>query len=182
MGVEVMNGGRRALTSLAALALTLAAGSGAWAEEAPEGAGQADYDVEAILRETSPASDYSDVESCITASSYRSIKVLDDHHLLFEGRRGIWLNRLRHRCALGDDAILVIERASSRLCDLDKVSGHDRFGSYAWRGSCALGKFEKIDPQQAAALKESVKLARQAAVQERRERRRQRRERQADSG
>ena len=175
-----MNGRRKALA--ATLALIFAVGGGAWAKEAAEGAGQANYDVDAILREASPASDYSDTENCITASSYRSIKVLDDHHLLFEGRRGIWLNRLRHRCPMRGDVMFVVERTSSRLCDLDKISGHDRFGSYAWRGQCVLGKFEKIDPQQAAALKESVALARQAAVQERRERRRQRREQHAGSG
>ena len=168
--------------ALAALTLFLTVGGVAWAEDAPEGAGQAGYEVDAILREASPASDYGAAENCITASSYRSIKVLDDHHLLFEGRRGIWLNRLRHRCPLRGDVLLVVERSSARLCDLDKVTGHDRFGSYAWRGQCALGKFQKIDPQQAAALKESVALARRAAVQERRERRRQRRERQARPG
>ena len=176
-----MNGGLKALSALAALALTVAAGADAWAEDAAEGAGQADYDVDAILRETSPASDYSDADKCIAASSYRSIKMLDDNHLLFEGRRGTWLNRLRHRCPAGRDVLFVVERASSRLCDLDKVSIHDRFGSYGWRGQCVLGKFEKIDPQQAAALKESVALARQAAVRERRERRRQQRGRRADA-
>ena len=181
MGSEMI-GGWKAAVVVAAVALAFALGGGAWAEDAPEGAGPADYDVDAILREASPASDYSDAEKCITASSYRSIKVLDDHHLLFEGRRDIWLNRLRHRCSLGGDVLFVVERSSSRLCDLDRVSGHERFGGYAWRGSCTLGKFERIDPQQAAALKESVKLARQAAVQERRERRRQRREQQAGSG
>ena len=179
MGGE-MNGERKARVALAALALALAVGAGAWAEEVPAGAGQANYDVDAILREASPASDYSDAEKCISSSSYRSIKMLDDHHLLFEGRRGTWLNRLRHRCPAGRDVLFVIERASSRLCDLDKVSIHDRFGSYGWRGQCVLGKFEKIDPQQAAALKESVALARKAAVRERRERRRQ--QGQADAG
>ncbi len=179
---DAMNGKRTASAAAAALALAFAVGTGAWANDAPKGAGPADYDVDAILREASPASDYSDAENCITASSYRSIKVLDDHHLLFEGRRGTWLNRLRHRCPLRGDVMFVVERTSSRLCDLDKISGHDRFGSYAWRGQCVLGKFEKIDPQQAAALKESVALARQAAVQERRERRRQRREQHAGSG
>ena len=159
---------------MATLALAFAVGADVWAEDAPEGERQANYDVDAILREASPASDYSDAKNCIAASSYRSIKVLDDHHLLFEGRRGIWLNRLRHRCPMRGDVVFVVERTSSRLCDLDKISGHDRFGSYAWRGHCVLGKFDRIDPQQAAALKESVALARQAAVRERKERRRQR--------
>ena len=177
-----MNRKRKARSLVAAPALACAVAAGAWAEDAAQGAGQAYYDVDAILREASPASDYSDAKSCISASSYRSIKVLDEHHLLFEGRRGIWLNRLRHRCPMRGDVLFVVERTSSRLCDLDKISGHDRFGSYAWRGQCMLGKFEKIDPQQAAALKESVALAQKAAVQERRERRRQRRERPAGSG
>ena len=170
-----MNGRRKAWSVVTSLALTFAVGAGVWAEDAAEGAGQTNYDVDAILREASPASDYSHAKSCIASSSYQSIKVLDDHHLLFEGRRGIWLNRLRHRCPMRGDVLFVVERASSRLCDLDKISGHDRFGSYAWRGQCVLGKFERIEPQQAAALKESVALARQAAVRERRERRRQRR-------
>ena len=170
-----MNGKRKAWPVVAALALACAAGNGARAQDADEGPSQTNYDVDAILREASPASEYSAAETCITASSYRNIKVLDDHHLLFEGRRGTWLNRLRHRCPMRGDVLFVVERASSRLCDLDKISGHDRFGSFVWRGQCVLGKFERIDPQQAAALKESVALARQAKVRERRERRRQRR-------
>ena len=168
-----MNRWRTTSVAVAALTLNLAVGAGARVEDGDGDAKRTDYDVDAILRETSPAADYSEAQNCITASSYRSIKALDDHHLLFEGRRGIWLNRLRHRCRLGRDALLVIERSSSRLCDLDKISGHDRFGSYAWRGQCVLGKFERIDPQQAAALKESVALAGRAAKQERRERREQ---------
>ena len=170
-----MNGQRKAWPDAAALALALVLGAGAWADDAAEGAGQANHDVDAILRETSPASAYSDAENCIAANSYRRIKALDDHHLLFEGRRGIWLNRLRHRCAMRGDVLFVVERASSRLCDRDRVSGHDRFGSFTWRGQCVLGKFERIEPQQAAALKESVALARRTAERERRERRRQRR-------
>ena len=181
MGGE-MNGVQKTTVAVAALAVAFAVGAGVWAEDAHGGAGQANYDVDAILREASPASDYSDAQNCITASNYRSIKVLDDHHLLFEGRRGIWLNRLRHRCPLGGDVLLVVERSSTRLCDLDRVGGHDRFGNHGWRGHCTLGKFEKIDPQQAAALKESLALAQRAVVRERRERRRQRRERQAASG
>jgi len=167
-----MNKQRKAWPEAATLALALVLGAGAWAEDAAEGAGQANHDVDAILREASPASEYSAAENCIAADSYRRIKVLDDHHLLFEGRRGIWLNRLRHRCPMRGDVLFVVERTSSRLCDHDRVSGHDRFGSFAWRGQCVLGKFERIEPQQAAALKESVALARRAAVRERRRERR----------
>ena len=116
-------------------------------------------DVETILTETSPASAYGDLTNCIRSASYRKIEVLDDRHLLFIGRRAVWLNRLRQRCRLHGDVIFVIEPSSSRLCDLDRVTGHDRFGISSWRGTCILGEFQKIDPQQAAALKEAVALA-----------------------
>lgn len=118
-------------------------------------------DVEAILTETSPASEYSRSFNCIRSTSYRKIEMLDEHHLLFTGRRAAWLNRLRHRCRLHGDVVFVLEPSSSRLCDMDRVRGHDRFGISGWRGTCVLGEFQQIDPQQAAALKEAVALAKE---------------------
>ena len=136
-----------------------AAGDGEERQGAPERQDKA-LDVEAILTETSPASEYGESVNCIRSASYRKIEVLDSHHLLFTGRRAVWLNRLRQRCRLHGDVIFVLEPSSSRLCDMDRVTGHDRYGISGWRGTCILGEFQRIDPQQAVALKEAVALAR----------------------
>ena len=123
---------------------------------------QEPLDVETILQETPSAEDYVETGRCLHRNDYQHVEVLDDRHILFEGRRGVWLNRLHSRCAIRKDAILVFELRSNRTCTSDRVTGRTR-GSYSMiQGSCVLGDFQEIDPQQALALKESLKLAKKS--------------------
>jgi hypothetical protein len=120
-------------------------------------------DVATILSELVDESEYSETKSCVSVRDYDSVRILDESHLLFEGDRRIWLNRLRHRCAsLRNDPLLVFERRGSKICDSDRVSGRDRRDTAMWYGSCLLGRFEQIDEQQAKALKDAIDQARRA--------------------
>lgn len=129
-------------------------------------------DVETILLETPTAEDYGEIDSCLYRRKYDHVEMLDDWHMLFEGRNRVWLNRLRGRCGIRDDAILVIEQYSSSTCRLDRVTGHSRGSPSMIHGSCVLGDFQEIDPQQALALKESIKLAKQTRRQQAKQRKR----------
>ncbi len=116
--------------------------------------------IEAILTETLPESEYRDTTRCLWANAYRSVEVLSDRYLIFQGKHDrVWINRLRNRChGLRKDQILVFKRFGMRLCDTDQVSGSSRgFGITA---SCMLGEFEEIDEQRADALKEAFRQAR----------------------
>lgn len=129
-------------------------------------------DVETILLETPTAENYGDIDSCLYRRKYDHVEMLDDWHMLFEGRNRVWLNRLRGRCGIRDDAILVIEQYSSSTCRSDRVTGHSRGSPSMIHGSCVLGDFQEIDPQQALALKESIKLAKQTRRQQAKQRKR----------
>ena len=129
-------------------------------------------DVETILLETPTAEDYGEIDSCLYRRKYDHVEMLDDWHMLFEGRNRVWLNRLRGRCGIRDDAILVIEQYSSSTCRSDRVTGHSRGSPSMIHGSCVLGDFQEIDPQQALALKESIKLAKQTRRQQAKQRKR----------
>ena len=118
--------------------------------------------LETILTETLPESAYRDTTRCLWANAYRSVEVLSDRYLIFQGKRDrVWINRLRNRCrGLRNDQILVFKRYGTRLCDTDQVSGSSRgFGISA---SCMLGEFEEIDEQRANALKEAFRQARRS--------------------
>ena len=59
-----------------------------------------DAQVDFILDNPLPESDYHSSDRCINSDSYRKVEVLDERHLLFLGRRGVvWLNQLRYACA-----------------------------------------------------------------------------------
>ena len=138
-------------------------------------------DVETILLETPTAEDYGDIDSCLYRRKYDHVEMLDDRHMLFEGRNRVWLNRLRGRCGIRDDAILVIEQYSSSTCRSDRVTGHSRGSPSMIHGSCVLGDFQEIDPQQALALKESIKLAKQTRRQQAKQRKREAKHQQEDA-
>lgn len=129
-------------------------------------------DVETILLETPTAEDYGDIDSCLYRRKYDHVEMLDDRHMLFEGRNRVWLNRLRGSCGIRDDAILVIEQYSTSTCRSDRVTGHSRGSPSMIHGSCILGDFQEIDPQQAIVLKESIKLAKQTRRQQAKQRKR----------
>ena len=162
---------RRNSVRLLLAALTLGGATVVYAGEAPA-AQEAPLDIETILLETPTAEDYGEIDSCLYRRKYDHVEMLDDWHMLFEGRNRVWLNRLRGRCGIRDDAILVIEQYSSSTCRSDRVTGHSRGSPSMIHGSCVLGDFQEIDPQQALALKESIKLAKQTRRQQAKQRKR----------
>jgi hypothetical protein len=136
--------------------------------ESPEPARAADIDaqVEFILDNPLPESDYHASERCINSDSYRKVEVLDSRHLLFHGRRGlVWLNQLRYACAgLGGGGALVFQMRNRSLCDLDGFSAAEfvhgdavnRAGPTALGVRCTLGHFEQITEAQADVLRKAL--------------------------
>ena len=125
--------------------------------------------VETILAESSERADYVEPERCLNANQYRHIQILDDQHIVFEGRRGqYWLNSLPMRCpGLRRGSTIAIERVStiSSLCKLDSIAVYDWFDWPWYRrwpvpwGSgpkCPLGEFQPITELQLGAIKSAL--------------------------
>ncbi|MFB3104716.1 MAG: hypothetical protein ACE1ZA_07270, partial [Pseudomonadales bacterium] len=56
-------------------------------------------DIETILRQPLEKSEYAEAKRCLGVRDYDDFRVLDDKHIVFEGRRGeLLLNTLRTRC------------------------------------------------------------------------------------
>lgn len=124
--------------------------------------------VEAILTEAAAADDYVAAERCLQSRRYRRIEILDDRHIVFEGRRDEhWLNVLPARCpGLRRGSSVVIERVSGSLCNLDSIAPYDWLGSPWYRrwpwpwGSgpkCALGEFQPVSALQLEAIKAALR-------------------------
>jgi hypothetical protein len=127
----------------------------------PDARAQIDF----ILDNPLPESEYAESDRCVFPNTYRSVEILDGKHLLFwSQRRGVaWLNQLRYECiGLRKDAILVFDMRGRSLCDMDSFQGSPRYGGMAIAMSthCMLGHFETISEDQAAALR--IALERQA--------------------
>jgi len=120
--------------------------------------------IDFILDNPLPESEYAESKRCVFPNSYRSVEILDTKHLLFWGYRGkVWLNQLRFEClGLRKDALLVFEMRERTLCDMDGFQGTPRSGGMGvpFAVHCLLGNFEAISEDQAEALR--VALARHA--------------------
>jgi len=131
------------------------------ADPAPPSSARAQIDF--ILDNPLPESEYAESKRCVFPNTYRSVEILDSKHLLFWGYRGnVWLNQLRLDCSgLRKDALLVFEMRERTLCDMDSFHGTPRgSGMVQFAAHCTLGHFETISEDQAAALR--VALARHA--------------------
>lgn len=125
--------------------------------------------IEAILTEPS---DFVETQRCLSSSRFRHIRILDDQHIVFEGRRDeMWVNVLPIRCpGLRRDSVLRIERLSGlNLCKLDSFAVHDWFDlpwyrrrPWRWSGGtmCGLGEFQPVTPLQAEQLESTIDAAR----------------------
>ena len=156
-------------STIAALIL-LVSGGCASTEQAQQNRDDKQASVEAILTEASERADYVETERCLNANQYRHIQILDNQHIVFEGRRGqYWLNRLPMRCpSLRRGSTIAIERvtAISSLCKLDSIAVYDWFDSPWYRrwplpwGSgpkCSLGEFQPITELQLGAIKAALR-------------------------
>ena len=124
--------------------------------------------IEAILTE---ASEFTETERCLSPSQYRDIRILDDRHIVFEGRRGqLWRNTLPMRCPdLDRSSVLRIDRVTGAgsLCRLDSFQVFDWLDSPWYRRwpwdkgpSCSLGDFQPVNELQVQALKDAIKASR----------------------
>lgn len=113
-----------------------------------------------ILNTPLSAAEYQAAERCLSSHDFRSVEVLDDRHVLFEGRGGrVWLNRLKNRCiGLRRDDTLRFSRHSGRLCALDSFEAVDEFASRWSRtsGICSLGEFHPVTREQVEALETAL--------------------------
>lgn len=114
-----------------------------------------------ILNTPLTSEDYSpDVARCLSTFEYRSVDVLDDQHVVFRGSGDkLWLNQLRHRCiGLRGDEVLRFDMRNNRLCDLDTFESLDRgLGFVRTSGTCTLGTFTPVTPEQLEAIELAVK-------------------------
>lgn len=104
-------------------------------------------------------------DRCLSTHDYRSVEVLDDSHVLFKGRGGrLWLNTLRQRCiGLRRNDILQFELRDNRVCELDSFrSLDDLMHSVRISGTCILGEFTPVTPEQAEAIEVAFREARES--------------------
>lgn len=127
-------------------------------------------DIETILRQPLEKSEYAESKRCLGVRDYDDFRVLDDKHILFEGRRGeLWLNTLPTRCPeLRRAMVLRVKSFSSmgRICDMDAFSARDWFGRDQWgsrgggAGTCSLGSFEPVTAAQVGAIQAALDASR----------------------
>ena len=126
--------------------------------------------VEAILTQAPDDGEYAAAERCLSAHQYRSIRILDDRHIVFEGRRGQhWLNTLPMRCpGLRPGSTVATETRTNinSLCKLDSIAVYDwmdigwhRRWPWPWGSGpkCALGEFQPITDLQLEAIKAALR-------------------------
>ena len=122
--------------------------------------------IEDILNTPLAAEDYNTEDSrCLSSHEYRSVDVLDDQHVVFRGSgERLWMNQLRTRCVgLRQDEVLRFEMRSNRVCDMDTFQSLDQgLGFIRASGTCTLGTFTPITPEQLEAIELAVKESRKA--------------------
>lgn len=125
-------------------------------------------DIESILTE---ASEFSETERCLSPNQFRHVRILDDRHILFEGRKGkFWLNTLPVRCpGLDRSSVLRMDRLTGRgsLCRLDSFAVYDWldwpwYRRWPWSSGpkCAMGDFQPVNEVQVQALKDAINAGR----------------------
>ena len=157
-----------------ALMIALLACSCASSPEQTKRRAQAQQDINAILTQTSDASEYTETKRCLSAAEYRSFRALNDQYIVFEGTRDqLWINQLSIRCPdLRNAHVLSIRSISpmGRICKLDSFEPGDWFAwpwyrRSPWRwgaqwstgASCTLGEFQAVTPAQVVALERAIK-------------------------
>ena len=115
-----------------------------------------------ILSQPLAAEEYAVEERCLSTRYYDHVDVLDDQHVLFKGSGDkLWLNKLRNRCVgLRRNDVLQFRMRDSRVCDLDTF---EAVSSFMWgirSGTCSLGTFTPVTPEQVEAIEVAVKESR----------------------
>lgn len=115
-----------------------------------------------ILSQPLPAEAYSQNERCLSTYLYDQVDILDDQHVVFRGRGDkLWLNKLRNRCiGLNRHDMLQFKLRDSRVCDMDTFEAVDSAFWGMRSGTCTLGEFQPITPEQVEAIEAAVQEAR----------------------
>lgn len=138
--------------------------------------GEADSELtlEEILNQDPQKEDYVEERNCISAHRIRNVKVLDEHHVVFNMRRNKrYLVQFKHRCfGLKPNQPVSYEVNSSQVCKFDAIQGLDNFAGRLQAGQrCRISGFQSISEEQVAVLKETLKNDKQRAREERKARR-----------
>jgi hypothetical protein len=138
--------------------------------------GEADPELtlEEILNQDPQKEDYVEERNCISAHRIRNVKVLDEHHVIFNMRRNKrYLVQFKHRCfGLKPNQPVSYEVNSSQVCKFDSIQGLENFAGRLQAGQrCRISGFQSISEEQVAVLKETLKNDRQRAREERKARR-----------
>ena len=119
--------------------------------------------LDALLSEVSAYEDR-EPQRCLNTRTYRSVKVLNTEYLLFSrGKNKYWLNKLKQPCPplQFHDVPVFEQKGTSSLCEndpfyptnsMDLSSGLNAGRPVVRYGTCFLGKFEEISPEQVALL------------------------------
>ncbi len=123
-----------------------------------------DERLDALLSEVS-AYEGREPQRCLNTRSYRTVTVLNTEYLLFSRGNRYWLNKLKRDCpSLQFNDLPVFEaRGTSSLCQndpfypsnsMDLQHGLSGGRPVAMHGTCFLGSFESVTPEQVALLTE----------------------------
>ena len=107
-------------------------------------------------------------EDCIYLPMLRRTEVLDDRNILFEMTGGkIYRNFLPRRCrTLSSRQSFMYESRASRLCRSDRIRIIDSMamGTGMAGPSCGLGKFYPVTENEVKAMKEQIRVAKEAGI------------------
>ena len=111
-----------------------------------------------ILSQPLPAEAYGQTERCLSTYAYDQVDILDDRHVVFRGRGNkLWLNTLRNRCiGLKRNDLLQFWMRDTRVCELDTFEAVDSLMWGIRSGTCTLGSFAPITPEQVEAIEMAV--------------------------
>ena len=115
------------------------------------------------MRETKapPAKIIGEAKSCINLRSIRQSKVHDDYTIDFKMRNGdIYRNELPRRCSgLGFEESFSYKTSLGQLCSTDIIDVISNTGGrIETRGSCGLGKFQKVEMIEAVEPDRSIDI------------------------
>jgi hypothetical protein len=118
--------------------------------------------IQAIVK--SPEATYVEPRHCIPVFAYDNVEILNDQMLVFHGRQKdkLWLNQLAGRCpGLRQNMTLKFELHQDQACNLDTFNGVEHI-FWFWQnttGSCSLGKFQPVTPDQVNMVKDAIASA-----------------------
>ena len=110
--------------------------------------GEADPELtlEEILNQDPQKEDYVEERNCISAHRIRNVKVLDEHHVIFNMRRNKrYLVQFKHRCfGLKPNQPVSYEVNSSQVCKFDSIQGLENFAGRLQAGQrCRISGISK---------------------------------------